>query len=78
MRARVLFTLFVFVYSGVQHILCCVFGLFVLVLCTLCCQYLWIVYFDCPFGILYIYTNVYLSPYAVAIKCIHVEYHKAG
>jgi hypothetical protein len=33
-RACVLFTLFVFVcYSGVQHILCCVFALFFLVLC---------------------------------------------
>jgi hypothetical protein len=77
-RARVLFTLFVFVYSGIQHILCCVFGLFVLVLCTLCCQYLWIVYFDCPLGILSIFTNVYLSPYAVVIKCLNVAYHKAG
>jgi hypothetical protein len=26
-----------FGYSGVQHILCCVFALFVFVLCTLCC-----------------------------------------
>ena len=26
-------------YSGVQHILCCVFVLFVFVLCTLCCQF---------------------------------------
>jgi hypothetical protein len=40
-RAHVLFTLFVFVcYSGVQHILCCVFGLFFVVLC---CQFLLIV-----------------------------------
>jgi hypothetical protein len=30
-------------YSGVQHILCCVFVLFFFVLCTLCCQFLWIV-----------------------------------
>ena len=33
-----------FVYSGVQHILCCVFVLFIFVLCTLCCQFLWIVH----------------------------------
>jgi hypothetical protein len=26
--------------------------LFVFVLCTLCCQFLWIVHFYCPFGIL--------------------------
>jgi hypothetical protein len=31
---------------GVQHILCCVFVLFVFVLCTLCCQFLWIVHFS--------------------------------
>jgi hypothetical protein len=43
-RAHVLFTLFVFVwYSGVQHILCCVFVLFFFVLCTLLP-----VSFDCP------------------------------
>jgi hypothetical protein len=58
-RAHVLFTLFVgglmsylrymylwlFAYSGVQHILCCVFVLFFFILCTLCCQFLWIVHF---------------------------------
>ena len=71
-----------FVYSGVQHTLCCVFVVFFCrlvypmflvsldcllffycpsvfsnvylscVLCTLCCQFLWIVIFFCPFGIL--------------------------
>ena len=45
MRAPVLFTFFsLFAYSGVQHILCCVFALLVFVLCTLCCQFLWIVH----------------------------------
>ena len=34
-----------FVYSGVHHILRCVFVLFVFVLCTPCCQFLWIVQF---------------------------------
>ena len=34
-----------FVYSNVQHILCCVFVLFVFVLCTICCQFLRIVNF---------------------------------
>ena len=42
-KEHVLFTLFV--YRGVQHILCCVFVLFFFVLCTLCCQFLWIVIF---------------------------------
>ena len=34
-----------FVYSDVQHILCCVFVLFFFVLCILCCLFLWIVHF---------------------------------
>jgi hypothetical protein len=37
----ILFTLFA--YSGIQHILRCVFDLFVFVFCTICCQFLWIV-----------------------------------
>jgi hypothetical protein len=37
-----------FVYSGVQHILCCVFDLFFFVLYTLCCQFLWFVLFWLP------------------------------
>ena len=31
-------------HSGVQSMLCCVFDLFVFVLCTKCCQFLWIVH----------------------------------
>ena len=38
----------VFAYSGVQHILCCVFVLFVFVLCALCCQFLYIVHLWFP------------------------------
>ena len=34
-----------FAYSAVQHILCCVFVLFALVLYTICCQFLWVVCF---------------------------------
>jgi hypothetical protein len=34
-----------FVQSGVHHILYCVFALLFFVLCTLCCQFLWIVHF---------------------------------
>jgi hypothetical protein len=37
--------LHLFAYSGVQHILFCVFVLFFFILCTLCCQFLWIVHF---------------------------------
>jgi hypothetical protein len=44
-----------FAYIGVQHILRCVFDLFVFVLCTLCCQFL------CPFLIgPSVFSNVYL------------------
>jgi hypothetical protein len=50
-RYRVLLTLFVFV-CGVQHLLCCVFVLFVFVLCALSFLFLWIVCFYGPFGIL--------------------------
>ena len=56
-----------FAYIGVQHILCYVFVLFVFVLCTLCCQFLWIFHFYYPFGILqrllivnYCFMNIYL------------------
>ena len=49
-----------FTYSGVQHILCCVFVLFVFVLCTLYCQFLWIVHFWLPLSVFF---NVYLFYY---------------
>jgi len=42
--AHALFTLYVFVlHSGFQYILCYVFVLFVIVLCTLCSRFPWIV-----------------------------------
>jgi hypothetical protein len=44
-----------FAHSGVQHILRCVFGSFFFVLCTLCCQFLWIVHF------LLVFSNVYYA-----------------
>ena len=47
-----------FVYSGVQRILCCVFVLFVFVLCTLYCQFLWIVNLWLPFSV---FSDVYLK-----------------
>ena len=51
-RVHVLFTLFVFAYAlwCLTYIFCCVFVLFFLVLCDLCCQFLSI--FECPFFIL--------------------------
>ena len=52
--------LFFFAHSGVQHILCCVFVLFFFVLCTLCCQFLWIVHFHFLFAPS-VFFNVYLD-----------------
>ena len=37
-----------FAYSGVQHILCCVFVLFFFALCILCCKFLWLVHLWWP------------------------------
>jgi hypothetical protein len=37
-----------FAHGDVLHILCCVFVLFVFILCALCCQFLWIVHFWLP------------------------------
>jgi len=33
----------------INYILCSVYVLLVFVLCTQCCQFLWIVHFDCPY-----------------------------
>jgi hypothetical protein len=38
-----------FAYSGVEQLLCSVFALFSFVLCTLCCQFLWIVHLSLSF-----------------------------
>jgi hypothetical protein len=40
-----LYYLCLFAFSSAQHILCFVFALIFVVLCTLCCQFLWIVHF---------------------------------
>jgi hypothetical protein len=46
-----------FVHSGVQHLLCCVFVMLVVVLRLLCCQFFWILSIcDCPS----VFSNVYL------------------
>jgi hypothetical protein len=69
--AYVFFTLCLFVYSGVQHILFCVFVFFVL--STLCCQFLWIVHFGLPLR--YSLTFVYFSYYNWVIPlCVWLFY----
>ena len=57
-----------FVYCGVQHILCCDFALFFFVLCTLCCQFLWIVLFWLSFGIIIFHVN-FLSSHWLRSVC---------
>ena len=56
-----------FVHCGVQHILCFVFVLFFFVLCTLCCQFLWIVHFWLPLR----YSLTFISH--IAVSHIHLE-----
>jgi hypothetical protein len=56
-RAHVLFTLFV--YSGIQHILCCVFVLFVFVMYLVCPMLP--VSLDCPFLIAPRYSLTFTS-----------------
>ena len=61
----IVFTLFVFVcYGGVQHIFWCVFVLLFIVLCALCCQFLWIVLFLIPRSL---FSDVYLLPKMICI-----------
>ena len=67
--AHVLFMLFV--YSGVQLILCCVFVLFFFVLCTLCCQFLWIVLILLPLSV---FSNVYIA-LDINPSTIRIKYH---
>ena len=68
-RAHVLFTLLCLsTNSGIQHILCCVFGLFFLVLCTLCCQFLWII----PFFIVFRYSLIFIE---ITLYCPQYFYH---
>ena len=44
-----------FPFSGVQHILCCIFALFFFVLYTLCCQFLWVVLFWLRYSLTFIH-----------------------
>jgi hypothetical protein len=57
-----------FVYSGVQHLLCCVIVLFFFILCVLCCQFLWIVPISiAPSVFSYVYLSISLDcPFLIA------------
>ena len=56
-----------FEYGGVQHILCCVFALFVFVMCTQYCQFLWIVLFLLPLR--YSLTFIVYPMLPVSLDC---------
>jgi len=68
--AHVLFT-----NSGVQHIMRCVFVLFFFVLCTLCCQFPWIVHFwlllrySLTLSLIRTYTYVLITDSSTCCKC---------
>ena len=49
-----------FAHSGIKHILCCAFVVFFFVLCTLCCQFHWIVHcwLSLPYSLTFIYYGV--------------------
>jgi len=66
-----------FLYCGVQHILCCDFALFFFVLCTLCCQFLWIVLFWLSFGIIIFHVN-FLSSHWLRSVCQFSLSHGRG
>ena len=68
------------VYSCVQHILCCALVLFFFLLCTLCCQFLWIVLFWLPLSV---FSTVYLRnhrrfKYDLCISISRFSYQNPG
>jgi hypothetical protein len=74
--------LYLFVYSNIQHILCCIFALFVFVLCTQCCQCLCITHswLPCRLSLTFIYL-VYPAlpvsldyPFLVALSLVSNVY----
>ena len=60
-------------YSAMQHILCCVIVLFFIVLCTVCCQFLWIVNFGLPLP--YSLTFIYLIAIGYYVERMHCTLH---
>jgi len=61
-----------FADSSVQHMLCCVFILFFFVLCTLCCQFLWIFHFWLPlrYSLKFIFICACLNLHVTMIHAI--------
>ena len=63
------------VHSGVQRILGCVFILFFFVLCTLCCQFLWIVCLRLVYPMLSVSLDCFSSscvPYVASFSGLFV------
>jgi hypothetical protein len=65
--------------GGVRLALCCVYALFFFVLCTLCCQFIWIAHFWFSFGVLWRLFFFILVTYTVNqvhhgnIVCLWIE-----
>ena len=73
----------VLTYSGVQHILGCVFVLFFVVFRILCCQFIWIVHFGLPlwYYLSFIYIDVAVyndNKYKFSIKACQSIIQKAA
>ena len=53
-----IYVICLFAHSGAQRILCCVCVVHVFILCTLCCQFLWMVNFELPlrYSLTFIHT----------------------
>ena len=62
-------------YGGVQNILCFVFVLFVFVLCTLSCQFLWIVHFSQPLQYYLMFIYYYSEFIFKLVKRVRTEQH---
>ena len=54
-----------FAHSGVQHIVCCVFVFFVVVVCTLCRRLVYPLLPDCPFVYFVIHIAVMILTYVI-------------
>ena len=61
--------IFVLAYRCVQHLLCCVFVLFLYVVCAICCQFLWIVHFwlSLPYSLLLSSIYTCITPLNISI-----------
>jgi hypothetical protein len=67
--------LYLFTYSGVQHILCCVFVLFFFVYVA---SFSGLSFFDCPFGILYRLFMLNIQIYFILPSAVKINQTMIG